>query len=70
MLNDTSQLLTPAELAKHLHSAPATLAQWRYRGKGPKFVKVGRKVLYRASDVNDWIAAQTVQGTAEGGAAA
>ena len=29
----------------------ATLATWRSRGHGPKFVKVGGRVLYRLADV-------------------
>lgn len=32
----------------------ATLATWRSRGHGPKFVKVGGRVLYRLSDVVAW----------------
>lgn len=61
----TAQLLTPAELAKQLHSTPATLAGWRYKGMGPKFVKTGRKVLYRATDVDAWLTEKTQQGTGE-----
>lgn len=35
----------------------------RYRGMGPKFIKVNRKVLYRWSDVNAYLDANTVQPT-------
>lgn len=31
------------------------LAQLRYRGKGPKFVKLGQKVFYRWEDVYEWV---------------
>lgn len=31
--------------------ASATLATWRSRGNGPRFVKVGGRVLYRLADV-------------------
>jgi hypothetical protein len=44
-------LATPAEVAEYLHTTPASLAQDRYRGVGPKFIKRGRRVLYRWSDV-------------------
>ena len=38
-------------------TTPASLAQMRYRGDGPKFVRAGRRrVLYRWADVEDWIA--------------
>jgi hypothetical protein len=50
-------LATPAEVAKVLHTTPASLAQMRYRGDGPKFVRAGKKrVLYRWVDVEQWIA--------------
>jgi hypothetical protein len=49
-------LATPAEVAKALHTTPASLAQMRYRGDGPRFVRVGRRrVLYRWADVEQYI---------------
>ncbi|MCD2263266.1 hypothetical protein K3888_11210 [Dietzia aurantiaca] len=36
--------------------AVTALAQWRYRGQGPRFIKEGRWVRYRRSDVDAWIA--------------
>jgi hypothetical protein len=51
------KLATPAEVAEALHTTTASLAQMRYRGDGPKFVRAGRKrVLYRWLDVEQWIA--------------
>jgi hypothetical protein len=32
-----------------------------YRGMGPKFVKIGRRVLYRWSDAYAYLDANTVQ---------
>ncbi|BCO35496.1 helix-turn-helix domain-containing protein [Mycobacterium heckeshornense] len=52
-------LATPAEVAEALGTSPAGLAQMRYRGTGPAFVKVGRRVRYRWSDVRDYLAANT-----------
>ena len=49
-------IASPAEVATALHTTEAALAQMRYKGSGPKFVKVGRRVLYRWSDVTQWIA--------------
>ena len=48
-----SELATPAEVAEALHTTTASLAQMRYRGDGPKFVRVAgrRRVLYRWVDV-------------------
>jgi predicted DNA-binding transcriptional regulator AlpA len=49
------KLATPAEVAEALHTTTASLAQMRYRGHGPKFVRLGRRVLYRWVDVEQWI---------------
>ncbi|WP_145013436.1 helix-turn-helix transcriptional regulator [Mycobacterium marseillense] len=53
----------PGEVAKALFTSEAGLAQMRYRGTGPKFVKVGRRVLYRWSDVHAYLDANTCQRT-------
>lgn len=60
-----SDLVTPDVLAKKLGKSKAALAQWRYLGLGPKFVKLGRNVRYRATDVDAWLDAQTRQCTGE-----
>ncbi len=53
----STELLTPVEAGRLLGGySPAALAQLRYTGRGPKFVKVSsRAVRYRASDLNEWI---------------
>lgn len=30
-------------------------AQKRWNGTGPQYVKIGRRVYYRRSDVTDWV---------------
>lgn len=37
------------------------LAQWRFRGAGPAFYKMGKKVVYRGVDLNTWAEAQRVE---------
>jgi hypothetical protein len=49
--------------AEFLRSTVADLAQLRYLGRGPKCIQVGRKVLYRWSDVADWLNSNTMQRT-------
>jgi predicted DNA-binding transcriptional regulator AlpA len=39
-------ILSPAETAKQLGLSQSQLAKWRSTGKGPVFVKLGRKVGY------------------------
>lgn len=30
------------------------LAQWRHKGIGPAFYRLGRKIIYRGVDLNTW----------------
>lgn len=53
------KLITPPELAELTGVPERTLAQWRYLGNGPAYVKVGRHVRYRPEDVQAWLALQT-----------
>jgi hypothetical protein len=53
----------PREVAAALYTTEAGLAQMRYRGTGPRFVKVGHRVLYRWSDVHDYLKQNTLQRT-------
>jgi hypothetical protein len=38
--------LTSKELADRWRLSDQTLANWRYAGKGPPFIRVGARVLY------------------------
>ena len=44
-------LLDPHVLADRWNIEPETLSQWRWQGRGPKFIKIGRSILYRITDV-------------------
>ena len=55
--------ITQEQLAERWHLSPRTLEQWRWLGKGPKFLKIGARVLYREEDVEAWEAAQVCQNT-------
>lgn len=46
-----SSLLTPDQLGERWQKSRQGLAQMRYRGDGPAFIKIGRSVFYRESDV-------------------
>lgn len=51
-------LLTPAEAAQYLCLAVGTLANWRWRGDGPPYVRYGHRVRYRQSDLDVWMEGQ------------
>ncbi|WP_255396202.1 AlpA family transcriptional regulator [Kocuria sp. CNJ-770] len=53
------QLAKPEDVAEYLGITVGSLAQHRYRGTGPAFIKAGRRVLYRWSSVEEWLTANT-----------
>jgi DNA-binding transcriptional MerR regulator len=61
------RLLLPEEVAERVRLPKTTLAFWRTRGIGPKSARVGGRVLYRESDVEQWISAQFDLASASGG---
>ena len=46
-------------------TSDGTWAQHRYKGTGPAYVKVGRKVFYREEDIAAWVQSNTHQRTDE-----
>ncbi|MBV5341108.1 MAG: helix-turn-helix domain-containing protein [Deltaproteobacteria bacterium] len=58
------------EAAKILQVEPSTLEQWRWQGKGPKFIKMNRAVRYRREDLQSFIDARVFSSTTEAQAAA
>lgn len=59
MTTTTPVLLTPEQLAETLTTTTQRLAVHRMNGTGPRFVKEGRRVLYRLADVETWLEANT-----------
>jgi predicted DNA-binding transcriptional regulator AlpA len=52
-MND--KLLNQKEVKEITGLADSTLEQWRLKGKGPRFIKLGRLVRYRLSDLQSYI---------------
>jgi excisionase family DNA binding protein len=57
--------LTQKEVAAYLRLSERTLERHRVAGTGPAFVKLGRRVVYRRSDVERWAEACTHNSTSE-----
>lgn len=47
--------MNTAEAAPYLGVSTHTLEQWRWLGKGPAYMKIGRRVVYRVSDLDAWM---------------
>lgn len=57
---NTSDLLDEVSAAAILAVTPGTLAVWRCTGRyNLPFIKIGRKVRYRRSDLDSWLSART-----------
>ena len=60
-----NELIDTIEAAQHLRVSRQTLAKWRLQGFGPKFIRCGRKILYRAEDIALWLDGRTAASTTE-----
>lgn len=51
--------------SRHLGLAPSTLEKMRVYGDGPAYVKMGRAVRYRVSDLEAYLADRVVISTSQ-----
>ncbi|KPA20838.1 hypothetical protein shim_27520 [Shimia sp. SK013] len=56
--NDRNYVLGDPEL--ELFGGREKLAQWRHKSTGPAYYKIGRRVVYRGSNLNAWLEANLV----------
>ena len=59
------KLLSADDAANFLNLSASTLAKMRLSGKSPKYIKMGRRVAYRMTDLESWIDAQSFRSTSE-----
>jgi len=55
------EAFTPSDVAYMFQMSEGTLANMRCRRTGPRFYKVGRKVLYFKPDLEIWSKANPIQ---------
>jgi excisionase family DNA binding protein len=60
-MND--RMITTEEAAEYAGFSVHTFKAWRRKKMGPPFVKIGRSVRYRESEVLAWVERQTQDGT-------
>lgn len=53
------RLVIPEVIANHLGVSSGQLAQMRYLGTGPEFIKIGSRVRYKMSAVVAWLDGQS-----------
>jgi predicted DNA-binding transcriptional regulator AlpA len=47
--------------ADYLGLHARTLDNWRSQGRGPRYVRVGRRIVYRIADLESYLDARTVE---------
>lgn len=61
---ENDDLLTEKEVAEQLFSgliSIRSLQTWRQQGRGPQYVRIGRRIVYRRGDVLDYLRRCSVQ---------
>ena len=69
-LDARATTVSPVEAAERLGVERSTLDNWRWKGGGPRYLKVGGRVRYRLADLADWLDAQSRSSTSDGRSAA
>jgi predicted DNA-binding transcriptional regulator AlpA len=58
---DDDELILTEEAAQIVRLPAATLRYFRHAGKGPRSFRLGRRVVYKRSDLRAWIQEQYEQ---------
>lgn len=56
-----SDHLTPRQAANYLGKTPEILKQWRFKGRGPAYVKRGGRIFYPKADLDAFQAGTRVE---------
>lgn len=54
MTRSEPRYLTPRQLAERWGLSTGTLANWRYRGQGPRFIRLSNRVLYPVDQIRSF----------------
>ena len=58
MAEPSIQHFSQLELASRWRISHRTLERWRWSGEGPRFIKLGGRVVYRLADIEQFEADQ------------
>lgn len=61
MQDTTIDLVTIKEAALRLRQPESTLRYWRAQGKGPAFIKLGRRLVCHRADLERFVAEQATE---------
>jgi predicted DNA-binding transcriptional regulator AlpA len=55
VLNTVQELLNEHDVARITGLSVASVRRWRLLRQGPKYLKIGAAVRYRAEDISAWL---------------
>ena len=58
---DESKIYRPTDPELRKIAMPQTLAHWRCRSQGPRFIRLGNRIGYEGKSLNQWLASRTVE---------
>jgi len=62
---NVAKVVTTVEAARVLGLSESTLAKLRLNGNGPLYCKLGRRVVYREADLEQWLQSRTARDTSD-----
>jgi hypothetical protein len=62
---DVPKVVTAKIAARFVGLSESTLAKLRLNGNGPIYCKLGRRVVYRTVDLEDWLQSRTTRDTSD-----
>ena len=62
------KVVAAREAARIVGLSESTLAKLRLNGNGPVYCKLGRRVVYRPSDLEQWLQSRTARDTSDANA--
>jgi predicted DNA-binding transcriptional regulator AlpA len=62
---DPPKVVITGEAARLVGLSASTLAKLRLNGNGPAYCKLGRRVVYRPADLEQWLQSRTTRDTSD-----
>jgi predicted DNA-binding transcriptional regulator AlpA len=62
---DMPRVITAKVAARYVGLSESTLAKLRLNGNGPIYCKLGRRVVYRPADLEQWLQSRTTRDTSD-----
>lgn len=63
--SSTRKMLRTPDAAAYCGSSASTFEKLRLQGGGPRYVKIGRRVVYDPADLDEWLAENRRRSTSD-----